>query len=135
MNSFPSTSQTWQPEPRAMKPGDSRGYWSSPLAYVWQPPGIAFRARARSWSERSKRMRDPILDHRSRGTPAARHLADQGGDLAQRQRAGRRRGHDVDEHVERQAPVAQRGEREMDGPGRQPQQDAAQREAQRGGAQ
>src|SRR5258708_31697392 len=23
-----------------MKPGDCTGYWSSPLAYVWPPPGI-----------------------------------------------------------------------------------------------
>jgi hypothetical protein len=32
MYSLPSTSQTWHPSPRAMKPGASSGYWSSPLA-------------------------------------------------------------------------------------------------------
>src|SRR5262245_26245654 len=55
MNSFPSVSHTWHPRPRSMNAGACSGNWSSPLAYVWAPPGItslARRAMAAAASER-----------------------------------------------------------------------------------
>ena len=54
MYSFPSTSQTWTPEPALDDGAMPSGYWSSPLAYVWAPPGISACSRSLSSTERSR---------------------------------------------------------------------------------
>src|SRR5262245_39274134 len=69
MNSLPSVSHTRQPRPRARKDGDRSGYWSSPLAYVCDPPGMISCARCARAAPAAERPGNP-LELSDAGTPS-----------------------------------------------------------------